>query len=125
MAVSSACSRSASGRLGRLPCNRCPVSRHVTGRRTGIIVWVEESEMTELPSYRTILFATDGSDYAALAEPHALALALRTGARIEGVYVVDTHVALQFGILAREALDELKQYGQQALDGLTQRARQL
>jgi nucleotide-binding universal stress UspA family protein len=80
--------------------------------------------MTELPRYRTILFATDGSDYAALAERHALALALATGARIEGIFVVDQHVALQFGLLADEAIQELKDKGQQALDGLTRRSRQ-
>ena len=56
--------------------------------------------MSELPSYRTMLFATDGSDYAGLAERHALALALRTGARLEAVYVADRYVATQLGIYA-------------------------
>ena len=81
--------------------------------------------MTELPSYRTILFATDGSDHAALAERHALALALHTGARMEAVYVVDRHVAFQLGLYAPLALDELQKDGQQALDGVTQRAGQV
>jgi nucleotide-binding universal stress UspA family protein len=81
--------------------------------------------MVELPTYRTILFATDGSDYAALAERHALALAVVTGARIEGIYVVDSRVASQFGVLTHEVLEALKTYGQQALDGLAQRARQV
>lgn len=81
--------------------------------------------MTELPSYRTILFATDGSDYAALAERHALALALRTGARIEGIFVIDRHVAMQLGPLADVVVQELKEHGQQALDELTERARQV
>src|SRR5215216_7573841 len=81
--------------------------------------------MFELASYRTILFATDGSDYAALAERHALALALRTGARIESIFVVDKHIASQLGPLADEALKEMKEYGQQSLDRLTQRARQV
>jgi nucleotide-binding universal stress UspA family protein len=69
--------------------------------------------MIELPSYRTILFATDGSDYAALAERHALALALGTGARIEAVCVVDRHDASPFEVLGRLALDSLTQRARQ------------
>lgn len=80
--------------------------------------------MVELPTYRTILFATDGSDYAALAERHALALALVTGARIAGVFVVDDHVASQFGALASEVLEELRADGRRALDELAERAGQ-
>ena len=80
--------------------------------------------MIELPSYRTILFATDGSDYAALAERHALALALGTGAKIEGVFVVDSHIASQFGVLAPGVLAEQHMEGQRVLDGLAQRASQ-
>lgn len=68
-----------------------------TSRQRCMIVAIEESEMIELPSHRTILFATDGSDYAALAVRHALALAVRTGAGIEGIFVVDRHVAMQLG----------------------------
>jgi nucleotide-binding universal stress UspA family protein len=83
-----------------------------------------ESSMHELPSYRTILFATDGSDYAALAEDHALALARQTGARIEGVCVIDRRVATRLGALASGVLEELKRDGQLALDRLAQRARQ-
>jgi nucleotide-binding universal stress UspA family protein len=81
--------------------------------------------MTELPSYRTILFATDGSDPAALAERHALALALHTGARIEAVSVIDRHIAFQLGVYAPQALDELQKEAQQALAGVTQRAGQV
>lgn len=81
--------------------------------------------MTELPSYQTILFATDGSDSAAVAERHALALALRTGARLEALYVIDRYVISQLAIYANEVLDELENDGRQALDGLTERARQV
>jgi nucleotide-binding universal stress UspA family protein len=80
--------------------------------------------MDELPSYRTLLFATDGSDCAALAESHALALARHTGARIEGVCVVDRRLATQLGPLASAVLDEMKGGGQLALDRLAQRAHQ-
>jgi len=80
--------------------------------------------MHELPSYRTILFATDGSDFAALAEDHALALVRQTGARMEGLCVVDHHVASQLGALASEAAEELRRDAQSALDRLTERAHQ-
>src|SRR5262245_35071050 len=80
--------------------------------------------MHELPTYRTILFATDGSEGAALAEDHALALARQTGARIEGVCVVDQRVASQLGALAPEVAEELNTDGQAALDRLAQRARE-
>jgi nucleotide-binding universal stress UspA family protein len=80
--------------------------------------------MTELPSYRTIIFATDGSDTAALAERHALALARQTGARIEAVYVLDRHAAFQLGIYGSTALDELQKDGRRALGGFAQRAHQ-
>ena len=75
------------------------------------------SAMIELPTYQTILFATDGSIYAEQAERHALALALGTGARMEGVYVVDSHAASQFAILAQEALGELTAYGETTSTG--------
>ena len=78
--------------------------------------------MDELPSYRTILFATDGSDSAGVAENHALALARHTGARIEAVCVVDRRVATQLGALSTAVLEELKRDGQMALDRLAQRA---
>ena len=78
--------------------------------------------MPDLPNYRTILFATDGSEYAALAEDHALALARQAGARIEAVFVVDRRMATQLGALSSTMLEELKRDGQQALDRLVQRA---
>jgi nucleotide-binding universal stress UspA family protein len=81
--------------------------------------------MNELPTYRTILFATDGSDYAEMAERHALALALRTGARLEGIYVVDHRIAAQFVALAFGVLEKMERDGRLALDKLTQRAHQV
>ena len=80
--------------------------------------------MHELPSYRIILFATDGSEYAGVAEDHALALARQTGARIEAVCVVDHRMATQLGALSSSVLEELRRDGQRALDRLAQRAHQ-
>ena len=81
--------------------------------------------MNELPSYHTILFATDGSSYSELAERHALALARHAGARIAAVSVVDRHSAFQLGIHAHEAIREMEQDGQKALDAVAERARQV
>jgi nucleotide-binding universal stress UspA family protein len=82
----------------------------------------DESTMTELPRYRTILFATDGSDQAAFAEGHALALALRTGARLEALYVVEPAMFIVYGF-AWPTVDAHKS-GHKVLDRLTQRARE-
>jgi nucleotide-binding universal stress UspA family protein len=82
-------------------------------------------QATDLPRYETILFATDGSDCARLAEDHALALARLSGARLEAVAVVDPFLTFRLGLYAAEALRELKEDGQQALAKLVERAGQL
>ena len=71
--------------------------------------------MIELPSYRTILFATDGSSYSELAERHALAFSRHTGARIEAVSVIDRHIVFH----------DLEQAGREALDAVAERARRV
>jgi nucleotide-binding universal stress UspA family protein len=71
--------------------------------------------LTDLPHYRTILLATDGSESADLAVRHAVALAKHTGATLRAAYVVDTHQAFRVGIYEREALRELRHDGEQAL----------
>src|SRR5262245_50506375 len=100
------------------------VSRDRTGRGASTIVCGGESAMHELPSYRTILCATDGSDGAALAEDHALALARQTGARLEGVCVVDRRIATKMGDLSPEAAEEMKGDDQLVLVKLAERAQQ-
>ena len=81
--------------------------------------------MIELPGYRTILFATDGSPYSELAERHALALGRLAGARIEVVSVLDRHLAFQLGIYGQEALRELHQDCRKALEAAAERAHQV
>jgi nucleotide-binding universal stress UspA family protein len=81
--------------------------------------------MLELPSYRTIVVATDGSPFSKVAELHALALGRYTGARIEAISVVDRHVIFQLEIFANEAILELGQDGRQALEAVAERARQV
>lgn len=48
--------------------------------------------------YSTILYPTDGSPAAALAEPHALAVAKATGATLVGLVVVDEDLIFRLGI---------------------------
>jgi nucleotide-binding universal stress UspA family protein len=79
--------------------------------------------MAELPSYRKILFATDGSDYAELAKRHALALSRHTGAQIEALFVADSHLAYLLGIYKEEAIRELREDGQKALAAVADGAR--
>lgn len=78
--------------------------------------------MADLPQYRRILLATDGSRYAELAEGHALALARDTGAVLTGVYVVDSHLAFGLGIHKDEALAEMRAEGRRALEAFSERA---
>lgn len=72
-------------------------------------------EVAELPQYRKILLATDGSESAEIAARHAVALAKVTGASLTAVYAVDTHLAFKVGIYEREALRELRQDGERVL----------
>lgn len=80
--------------------------------------------MTELPYYRKILLATDGSEQAALAAHHALALARQTGATLIVLYVVDSHLAFMLGIYKDEAIRELKEDGHRALAAIAEQARE-
>jgi nucleotide-binding universal stress UspA family protein len=80
--------------------------------------------MAELPHYRTILLATDGSEQAVPAARHALALARQTGAALEVVYVVDSHLAFRLGVLKDEAVRELTRDGERALQAVSEQARE-
>ena len=75
--------------------------------------------MADLPQYRRILLATDGSASADLAAHHAVALARATGADLTALYVVDTHQAFRLGIHQHDALLELRQDGAHALAQVT------
>lgn len=71
-----------------------------------------------LPAYRTILCATDGSTFSRVASRHAVYLAKATGARLAGVYVVDTHAAMRLGIYYGEAVREMEEEGREALEDM-------
>jgi nucleotide-binding universal stress UspA family protein len=79
--------------------------------------------METLPTYRRILCATDGSDLAHLAGLHAIALALKTGAELHLLAVVDTHGVFRLGIHAAEGLHELRGACDAALERLAAVAR--
>ena len=84
---------------------------------------VGRAAMEQLPHYRRILLATDGSDTAELAGRHAVALARQTGATLAACYVVDSHLAFGAGIYQAEALRELRQQGERALAAVGELAR--
>lgn len=70
--------------------------------------------MTDFPTYRRVLIATDGTEASAQAARHALALAQRFGAEVEALFAVE--VDYHTGIHLREEVAELEQAGQRALD---------
>jgi nucleotide-binding universal stress UspA family protein len=80
--------------------------------------------MTELPRYRTILLATDGSEQAALASRHAVALARQAAARLAALFVVDSHLAFMLGVYKDQATRELNEDGQRALASVAEQARE-
>jgi nucleotide-binding universal stress UspA family protein len=80
--------------------------------------------MAELPQYRRILLATDGSEQAALATHHALALARQTGAQLTVLFVVDSHLAFMLGLYKDEAIRELNEDGRRALANAADHARE-
>jgi nucleotide-binding universal stress UspA family protein len=80
--------------------------------------------MEQLPHYRTILLATDGSEQAALAVRHALGIARRTGARLIVLFVVDSHLAFMLGVHKDEAIHELNEDGRRVLAAVAEQARE-
>lgn len=71
--------------------------------------------------YRRILCATDGSEYSLEAGREAAALARLTGARLLGLYVLDTLLAGYGGlVLAGDILEALRREGEKALADLEQ-----
>jgi nucleotide-binding universal stress UspA family protein len=78
--------------------------------------------VADLPRYRRILLATDGSRHAEVAEGHALALARDAGAVLTAVYVIDSPMAFRLGIHKDEALAEMRAEGRRALEAFGERA---
>ncbi len=64
---------------------------------------------------RLIVCATDGSDCSRAAAQRAVALARCAGARLVGLYVVDTRAAVRLGIHYADAVGEMEAEGQRAL----------
>jgi nucleotide-binding universal stress UspA family protein len=77
----------------------------------------------ELPRYRRILLATDGSDTAAAAARHGVALARQAGAALTVVYAIDSHLAFRLGIHRDEAIREMREDGARALEATAALAR--
>jgi len=65
--------------------------------------------------YCTIMLATDGSREARRASMHAIYLARALGIKLYVLYVVDTHRTQTLGIHFAEAVQELKQSGENAI----------
>lgn len=68
-------------------------------------------ELNEV-SYKLIIVAVDGSPSALKAAGHAALLAKLTGARLQIIYVVDTHIAFQLGTYQEMAIETMEQDGE-------------
>jgi nucleotide-binding universal stress UspA family protein len=75
-------------------------------------------------SYRLIVAAVDGSPAAQHAAMHAMMLSRLTGARLQIIYVVDTHVTFQMGMYQELALETLQQDGEKVVAETVKSARE-
>ena len=66
-------------------------------------------------SYKLIVAAVDGSPSAQNAVGHAVLMAKLTGARLQIIYVVDTHIAFQLGAYQQLAMETLEKDGENAV----------
>lgn len=66
-------------------------------------------------SYKLIVAAVDGSSSAQDAAGHAVLMAKLTGARLQIIYVVDTHIAFQLGAYQQLAMETLEKDGENAV----------
>lgn len=69
-----------------------------------------------IPSYKTILVPTDGSDYSYYAAEHAAYLAKSLGSKIYILTVVDTGLAFHAGIHMSESKIEMENSAKDAID---------
>jgi nucleotide-binding universal stress UspA family protein len=69
-----------------------------------------------IPSYKTILVPTDGSDYSYYAAEHAAYLAKSLGSKIYILNVVDTGLAFHAGIHMSESKTEMENMAKEAID---------
>ncbi|MBX6770774.1 MAG: universal stress protein [Chloroflexi bacterium] len=76
-------------------------------------------------AYRHIMIATDGSDEAAAAADHGIAVARAFNARVLVIAVLDigAFTSVQTGMYAAEFLDEERAFLQKAVDAIVQRTR--
>ncbi|HLG51915.1 MAG TPA: universal stress protein [Chloroflexota bacterium] len=76
-------------------------------------------------AYRRIMIATDGSDEAAAAADHGIAIARAFNARVLVVAVLDigAFTSVQTGMYAAEFLDEERAFLQKSVDAIVQRTR--
>lgn len=78
-------------------------------------------DIVTIPTYKTILVPTDGSDYSYHAGEHAVYLAKNLGAKIYILNVVDTGLAFHAGIHMAESKAEMEK----AAKGATHKIKEL
>ncbi len=75
-----------------------------------------------LPRYKLILNPTDGSPTSERATAHAIYLAQETGAELLVLHVVETAIVWYTGTLYQQTIDQLREFGEEALKKALKRA---
>lgn len=78
------------------------------------------TDIVTIPTYKTILVPTDGSDYSYHAAEHAVYLAKSLGSKIYILNVVDTSLAFHAGIHMSESKTEMESSAKDATDKIKQ-----
>jgi nucleotide-binding universal stress UspA family protein len=82
------------------------------------------SEERKVPEYKLILNPTDGSEVSELATRHAIYLAKLTGAELMILHVVETTFAWYTGSLYQQVVDQLRDFGNKAIERAVEMAEQ-
>lgn len=75
-------------------------------------------------SFKLIVAGVDGSPSSLKAANHAILLAKLADARLQFIYVVDTHIAFQLGTYQQLALETMEQDGENAIAEVMRSARE-
>ncbi|WP_226013400.1 universal stress protein [Halomicrobium salinisoli] len=103
------------------------VAEHVVRRATVPVITVRATDRSRVgDGYQDVLVPTDGSDHAATAAAHGVAIAAAFDARVHAVHVVDVGAAATTPSVSPPTtlLDQLKSAGEEATEAVAERARE-
>ncbi|WP_225336575.1 universal stress protein [Halomicrobium urmianum] len=103
------------------------VAEHVVRRSKVPVITVRATDRSRVgDGYDDVLVPTDGSDHAATAAAHGVAIAEAFGARVHAVHVVDVGAAARTPSVSppTSLLDQLRSVGEAATEDVAERARE-